>query len=131
MSSDGTVPLLSLGYMSAPSGAWTKYADLYNPGRSPIIAREYLHEASDSALDVRGGPKASDHVNLLGMCKINIIDRTTKYYDKPLIAFATLGNWEMITDLLRIVSNKPENVTQRIISNIEEYADAVDLTANV
>jgi hypothetical protein len=37
----------------------------------------------------------------------------------------------MITDLLRIVSNKPENVTQRILSNIEEYANAVDLTANV
>ncbi|KAI9286848.1 Lecithin:cholesterol acyltransferase-domain-containing protein [Umbelopsis sp. AD052] len=66
---DGTVPLLSLGYMSAPSGGWTKYADLYNPGRSPIIAREYVHEASDSALDVRGGAKASDHVNLLGMYK--------------------------------------------------------------
>lgn len=37
----------------------------------------------------------------------------------------------MITDLLRIVSNKPENVTQRILSNIEEYAKAVDLTADV
>jgi phospholipid:diacylglycerol acyltransferase len=68
-SSDGTVPLLSLGYMCAPSGGWTKYADLYNPGRSPVITREYLHQVSDNALDVRGGPKASDHVNLLGMCK--------------------------------------------------------------
>lgn len=52
--------------MCAPSGGWTKYADLYNPGHSPVIAREYPHEVSDSALDVRGGSKASDHVNLLG-----------------------------------------------------------------
>jgi phospholipid:diacylglycerol acyltransferase len=63
---DGTVPLLSLGYMCAPSGGWNKYADLYNPGHSPVITREYQHEVSDSALDVRGGSKASDHVNLLG-----------------------------------------------------------------
>ncbi|CAM0138431.1 unnamed protein product [Umbelopsis sp. WA50703] len=103
---DGTVPLLSLGYMCAPSGGWNKYADLYNPGHSPVITREYQHEVSDSALDVRGGSKASDHVNLL-------------------------GNWEMTLDLLRIVANKPENVTQRILSNIEQYAKAIDLTAQV
>jgi phospholipid:diacylglycerol acyltransferase len=53
--------------MCAPSGGWVKHADLYNPGHSPVIAKEYVHEVSDSALDVRGGSKASDHVNLLGM----------------------------------------------------------------
>ncbi|GAB5591379.1 phospholipid:diacylglycerol acyltransferase [Umbelopsis nana] len=103
---DGTVPLLSLGYMCAPSGGWVKHADLYNPGRSPVIAKEYMNEISDNALDVRGGSKASDHVNLL-------------------------GNWEMTMDLLRIASNKPENVTQRIISNIEDYAQGIDLTVAV
>ncbi|ORE11300.1 LACT-domain-containing protein [Rhizopus microsporus var. microsporus] len=41
---DGTVPLLSLGYMCAPSGGWRKYADLYNPGHSPVVLREYKHE---------------------------------------------------------------------------------------
>lgn len=34
-------------------------------------------------------------------------------------------------DLLRIASNKPENVTQRIISNIEDYAQGIDLTVAV
>ncbi|KAI8885249.1 LACT-domain-containing protein [Backusella circina FSU 941] len=41
---DGSVPLLSLGYMCTPSGPWTKHADLYNPGRSPVILKEYQHE---------------------------------------------------------------------------------------
>ncbi|RCH82537.1 hypothetical protein CU098_003946, partial [Rhizopus stolonifer] len=99
---DGTVPLLSLGYMCAPSGGWTKYADLYNPGRSPVVVKEYVHEQSDSKLDVRGGSKAGDHVDIL-------------------------GNWEMTLDILQIVSNKGENVTQRIVSNIENYVQKINL----
>ncbi|GAN06724.1 phospholipid/diacylglycerol acyltransferase [Mucor ambiguus] len=99
---DGTVPLLSLGYMCSPSGAWTKHADLYNPGHSPVVLREYMNEVSVSKLDVRGGYKASDHVDIL-------------------------GNWEMTLDLLQIVSGKGDNVTQRIISPIEEHAKKIEL----
>ncbi|KAI9477974.1 MAG: Lecithin:cholesterol acyltransferase-domain-containing protein [Benjaminiella poitrasii] len=99
---DGTVPLLSLGYMCAPSGGWTKHADLYNPGHSPVILREYNHEISPSKLDVRGGYKASDHIDIL-------------------------GNWEMTLDLLQIVSGQGENISQRIYSPIEEYAKKVKL----
>ncbi|KAG2197988.1 hypothetical protein INT46_002394 [Mucor plumbeus] len=99
---DGTVPLLSLGYMCSPSGAWTKHADLYNPGHSPVILREYMNEVSVSKLDVRGGYKASDHVDIL-------------------------GNWDMTLDLLQIVSGKGDNVTQRMISPIEEHAKKIDL----
>jgi hypothetical protein len=36
----------------------------------------------------------------------------------------------MTMDLLRIAANKPENVTQRIVSNIDDYAKTIDLTAN-
>ncbi|KAI7900135.1 Lecithin:cholesterol acyltransferase-domain-containing protein [Cokeromyces recurvatus] len=49
---DGTVPLLSLGYMCAPSGGWTKHANLYNPGRSPVVLREYDNKISPSKLDL-------------------------------------------------------------------------------
>ncbi|KAG1141185.1 hypothetical protein G6F37_002798 [Rhizopus arrhizus] len=100
---DGTVPLLSLGYMCAPSGGWRKYADLYNPGHSPVVLREYKHEVSTSKLDVRGGYKAADHIDIL-------------------------GNWEMTLDILLIVSGKADNVTERIYSRIEEYAKKVKLT---
>ncbi|KAG0883980.1 hypothetical protein G6F15_005495 [Rhizopus arrhizus] len=100
---DGTVPLLSLGYMCTPSGGWTKHATLYNPGQSPVILREYQHEVSTSKLDVRGGYKAADHIDIL-------------------------GNWEMTLDVLLIVSGKAENVTERIYSTIEEHAKKVRLT---
>ncbi|KAI8148004.1 Lecithin:cholesterol acyltransferase-domain-containing protein [Fennellomyces sp. T-0311] len=99
---DGTVPALSLGYMCAPSGGWTKHADLYNPAHIPVVLKEYKHEESESKLDVRGGRKAGDHVDIL-------------------------GNWEMITDILQIVSNKGNNVTQRIVSDIERYAANIQL----
>ncbi|OBZ89829.1 Phospholipid:diacylglycerol acyltransferase [Choanephora cucurbitarum] len=99
---DGTVPLLSLGYMCAPSGGWTKYADLYNPSHIPVVLREYQHEISPSKLDVRGGYKASDHIDIL-------------------------GNWEMMLDLLQIVSGKGDNVTERLVSPIDDYAKKVKL----
>ncbi|RCI04343.1 hypothetical protein CU098_011822 [Rhizopus stolonifer] len=95
---DGTVPLLSLGYMCAPSGGWTKYADLYNPGHSPVILREYQHEISPSKLDVRGGYKASDHIDIL-------------------------GNWEMTVSNVTC-----DNVSGRILSPIDEYAKKIELT---
>ncbi|CAO3586930.1 unnamed protein product [Absidia cylindrospora] len=100
---DGTVPLLSLGYMCAPkNGAWTKNGDLYNPGHSPVKTKEYMHEESDGKLNVRGGTKTADHVDIL-------------------------GNWDMTLDLLRIVSNAGENVTETIHSNIEEIASSIPL----
>ncbi|KAI8981565.1 Lecithin:cholesterol acyltransferase-domain-containing protein [Pilobolus umbonatus] len=99
---DGTVPLLSLGFMCAPSGGWRKYGDLYNPGHSPVQIKEYVHEQSESKLDVRGGCKTGDHVDIL-------------------------GNWEMTLDILQIVSNKGYNVTERILSNIETYVSKVKI----
>lgn len=70
--SDGTVPLLSLGYMCAPSGGWQKHANLYNPGHSPVVLREYENEISISKLDVRGGYKASDHIDILGNWEMTV-----------------------------------------------------------
>jgi phospholipid:diacylglycerol acyltransferase len=53
--------------MCAPkNGAWTKHRDLYNPGHSPIKTKEYVHEESDGKLNVRGGTKTADHVDILG-----------------------------------------------------------------
>ncbi|KAI7899151.1 Lecithin:cholesterol acyltransferase-domain-containing protein [Cokeromyces recurvatus] len=102
---DGTVPLLSLGYMCAPSGGWTKHANLYNPGRSPVVLREYDNKISPSKLDVRGGYKSGNHVDIL-------------------------GNWEMTLDILQIVSGSGANITQRIYSSIEEYAKKIQLPSS-
>ncbi|CAO3642876.1 unnamed protein product [Cunninghamella blakesleeana] len=99
---DGTVPLLSLGYMCSPSnGGWTKHRDLYNPGHSPVVVKEYKHEQS-GGFDVRGGSKSSDHVDIL-------------------------GNRLMTLDILKIISNKGDELTEQIYSNIEEVAKKVKL----
>ncbi|ORZ11249.1 Lecithin:cholesterol/phospholipid:diacylglycerol acyltransferase, partial [Absidia repens] len=50
---DFTVPVISNGYMSSPlGGGWTEHADLYNPGHSQIIAREYQHKTTKGTLDL-------------------------------------------------------------------------------
>lgn len=72
ISSDGTVPLMSLGYVCAPSGPWRKHADLYNPGNSSVIIREYQNEAIFNTYDFRGGNKASDHVDILGNWEMTV-----------------------------------------------------------
>ena len=70
--------------MCTPSGGWRKHADLYNPGHSPVVLREYMNEESESRLDVRGGRKAGDHVDILGTWDLmvsvflKILDNVTK-----------------------------------------------------
>lgn len=59
---DGTVPLISLGYMCAEG--W-KSAKL-NPGNTAIVIREHVHSPVSVFSDVRGGPSTSDHVDILG-----------------------------------------------------------------
>ncbi|CAG8699261.1 6762_t:CDS:2, partial [Acaulospora colombiana] len=58
---DGTVPLLSLGYMCTTG--WRN--PLYNPAGIKVITREFEHETAPS-LDLRGGTKTADHVDILG-----------------------------------------------------------------
>ncbi|KAK9767873.1 phospholipid:diacylglycerol acyltransferase [Basidiobolus ranarum] len=57
---DGTVPLISLGYMC--SSGWKK--PLYNPSGIKIVTREFEHELTK--FDLRGGVKTADHVDILG-----------------------------------------------------------------
>lgn len=71
---------MSLGYMCAPSGGWRKHANLYNPGHCPIVLREYKHEVSVSKLDVRGGHKAADHLDILGNWEMTVIFTCIKIY---------------------------------------------------
>lgn len=62
---DGSVPLLSLGYVCAD--AWKREGSGLNPTKAQIYTREYMHKAEFCADDpMRGGPAASDHVGILG-----------------------------------------------------------------
>ncbi|KGG51617.1 hypothetical protein DI09_307p10, partial [Mitosporidium daphniae] len=92
---DGTVPLRSLGLM----GAHFWKTSRLNPFGVKIVTREYLHEPiSMIFLPGRGGPKTSDHVDIL-------------------------GNHEITFDILRIVSGN-----EGYESNIDPDLDPVHIS---
>ncbi|SAM01260.1 hypothetical protein [Absidia glauca] len=99
---DKTVPIVSNGYMCASSGGWTKHADLYNPGHSTIIGREYQNRDTKVPPRNRGAPTSARHVELL-------------------------GNNDLLLDLLQIVSNHSERITSRAFSKIETVAQRISL----
>ncbi|TPX50652.1 hypothetical protein SeMB42_g02173 [Synchytrium endobioticum] len=64
---DGTVNLLSLGYMCAGSKGWRSPKSVVNPSRVHIVTREYLNTPVSSQFGQRrGGPQSSDHTDILG-----------------------------------------------------------------
>jgi phospholipid:diacylglycerol acyltransferase len=95
---DGTVPLISLGFMCAKG--WRKKK--YNPSQMEIRIREYRHNPLPLIYDPRGGPSTSDHVDIM-------------------------GNHEMITDILNIVAKKYDQVPEQIHSEILKIAQRVEL----
>lgn len=99
---DGSVPLLSLGYVCAD--AWRRPETKLNPSRSKVFTREYAHSSEFRVDDpMRGGPQSSDHVDIL-------------------------GNDQMTYDFLRIVSDfETEEVeTDHISSDIMQIAERIN-----
>lgn len=94
---DGTVPLLSLGYMCTKG--WKN--PLYNPAGIKVITREFEHERGPG-LNIRGGAKTADHVDIL-------------------------GNYALTEDILRIAAGDGEKLEDRITSDILEYASKIDI----
>ena len=99
---DGSVPLISLGYMCAD--AWVREDSGLNPSKSSVYTREYEHHAEFSVDDpMRAGPRSADHVDIL-------------------------GNIEMAEDFLRIVTDTcVDKVNQdKITSAIKEIAQKIN-----
>lgn len=96
---DGSVPLLSLGYMCVDG--WKKKH--MNPSNSPVVTIEYRNENQFSVDDpLRGGPLSGDHVDIL-------------------------GNVDMTHDFLRIVTDfDMENVQPKIVSDIERMVERIN-----
>lgn len=102
---DGTVPLLSLGYMCAKG--WR--SKRWNPHDIKVLIREFPHIKQSLLEDARygiqetmRGPTSSDHVDIM-------------------------GNHEMIKDLVLIASNQKSRVPERIVSEIREISENVNL----
>ncbi|KAF9928557.1 hypothetical protein FBU30_002295 [Linnemannia zychae] len=96
---DGTVPLLSTGFMCVDG--WNK--KLYNPAGIKVITREFTHYSSPSPVDIRGGKRTADHVDIL-------------------------GNYQVTKDLLAIAAGRDgDGLEEQIYSKIKEYTAKIDL----
>ncbi|KAL3903027.1 MAG: hypothetical protein SGARI_005564, partial [Bacillariaceae sp.] len=97
---DGSVPLMSLGYMC--EGPWKDKKSGFNPSGSKVITREYLHQPEFTVDDpMRSGPRSAEHVDIL-------------------------GNVEMMEDLMRIVTDhKIDEMEDKIVSDIRGIVQRV------
>ena len=98
---DGSVPLLSLGYMCAD--AWRRPDSGLNPSKIPITTKEYKHSQEFTVDDpMRGGPGSADHVDIL-------------------------GNFDMMEDFLKIVAGfEQETVKDQFESDILKISKEVN-----
>ncbi|EWC48115.1 hypothetical protein DRE_02694 [Drechslerella stenobrocha 248] len=62
---DGTVPLLSMGFMASKGWKMKRF----NPAGIAVKTFEMLHEPQ--SYDMRGGPNTADHVDILGRQQLN------------------------------------------------------------
>ena len=62
---DGTVNLLSMGYMCTKGWKMKRY----NPGGAKVLVHEMPHEPD--RFNPRGGPNTADHVDILGRSSLN------------------------------------------------------------
>ncbi|KAI9090481.1 Lecithin:cholesterol/phospholipid:diacylglycerol acyltransferase, partial [Phlyctochytrium arcticum] len=94
---DGTVPLMSLGYMCVEGWKHQRY----NPNNVTVITREFKDQPA-GMLSARGGPGSADHVDIL-------------------------GNYDLTEDILRIVGGWGHHLSDRVDSPVREMASRVHL----
>ncbi|EUC57472.1 phospholipid:diacylglycerol acyltransferase [Rhizoctonia solani AG-3 Rhs1AP] len=92
---DGTVALLSLGAMCVEG--W-KSGSKWNPHGVKVITQEMAHKPEP--FDPRGGQTTSDHIDILGSEALNLA-------------------------VLRIAAGRGEDVEERFVSRIREYAKKI------
>jgi phospholipid:diacylglycerol acyltransferase len=94
---DGTVNLLSTGYMCAHG--W-RHIKRYNPAGIKVKTYEMPHEPD--RFSPRGGPNTGDHVDILGRSSLNDL-------------------------ILRVAGGKGEMVEERFVTRIREYSEKVKI----
>lgn len=99
---DGTVPLVSLGYMCARG--WREPPErsrLYNPSASRVVTREYKHEQAAAGPVPMRGERSADHVDIL-------------------------GNHGVIADILQIAAGKGSELSDVFESDILRISERVE-----
>ncbi|EJT96683.1 phospholipid/diacylglycerol acyltransferase [Dacryopinax primogenitus] len=87
---DGTVSLISLGSMCVEGWKHPRW----NPAKIPVTVQEMLHEPE--TLDLRGGPKTADHIDILGSTALN-------------------------EAILKVASGRGQELEDRFVSPIQKY----------
>ncbi|KZO93943.1 phospholipid/diacylglycerol acyltransferase [Calocera viscosa TUFC12733] len=87
---DGTVSLISLGSMCVEGWKHPRW----NPAKIPVTVHEMLHEPE--TLDLRGGPKTADHIDVLGSTALN-------------------------EAILKVASGRGDEVENKFVSPIQKY----------
>lgn len=99
---DGSVPLISLGYVC--TDAWRRLESGLNPSKATVYTREYKHKAEFQVGDpMRGGPSSCDHVDVL-------------------------GNAAMVEDFIKIATGFDARTVENdnIVSKIREISKAIN-----
>jgi len=127
---DGSVPLISLGYVCAD--AWQRKNSGLNPSNTNVYTREYMHKSEFHVEDpMRGGPSSSDH----GMPEVETKKQllasdcdTHACLSLPFSTVDILGNVKMMEDFIRIVTdfNSEEVRQDSISSEIREIAEKIN-----
>ena len=94
---DGSIPLVSLGYVCRH---WRDNRKL-NPANVSVVSREYHHRALPLGVGGFQGKTEGDHVNIM-------------------------GNEDMIADILSVVAGRAEDVRERIVSDIDHLSSVID-----
>ena len=99
---DGSIPLVSLGYMCASGWRHSSSSRRLNPAGIKVKIREFSHRALPLHWGggIQDGPYSGDHVNIM-------------------------GNHEMIETVLEAVTGHGDEVTERIYSSVMELGDNV------
>lgn len=107
---DGTVNLLSTGYMCAKGWGMKRY----NPGKSKVTIFEMPHEPD--RFSPRGGPNTGDHVDILGRSSLNDLILRVAGGKGDLIEENVESNIREYADKVRIYDeNDPEDALRRKI----------------
>nr|ANH71127.1 phospholipid: diacylglycerol acyltransferase [Lobosphaera incisa]ANH79231.1 phospholipid:diacylglycerol acyltransferase [Lobosphaera incisa] len=102
---DGTVPLISSGLLCRHPQAWAAKSRL-NPSGIPVVTREYMHEPSGSYMDLRGGPRSADHVDIL-------------------------AHVDLMVDILKVAAGAGDELDNKIVSQIDRIVSRTDLEADL
>ena len=96
---DGSVPLLSLGYMCE---TWKK-GGKHNPSKAKVVTREHRHVEEFILNDPgRGGPYSAEHVDIL-------------------------GHMDLMEDVLKIITDfEADTVEDQIVSDLERNVRDID-----